>query len=238
MVLWQAAQAGTETLVGDLLQNSPEVDVNWVGPEMGDSAFHRACRFGHLGVVKLLLGWQETNLNLGNAGGGTAFNVACQEGHTRVVSLLLGDPRVDIAKMATRGCTPLYVACDLGETEVAAMLLDYPDIIHLNQGQLDNSTPLWIASQNGHLPIVRLLLASHVDVDTAVKSKFNSKTAAQHARNQPRVVKSPRESDESVILRQTNGPLIADLIDAYEANSVAVREQARRTPGTRGLLAL
>jgi len=52
--LWDACTSGNLDLVAQLV-NDPAVDVNWVGPDRGDTPLHRASRFGHLQVVEILL---------------------------------------------------------------------------------------------------------------------------------------------------------------------------------------
>ena len=50
--------AATATLNEDMEANPPKepgFNLNWVGPEKGDTPLHRACRFEHLGVVEFLL---------------------------------------------------------------------------------------------------------------------------------------------------------------------------------------
>ena len=95
--LWEAC-ADRNLSVVQLLSSDSAVNVNWIGPEKGDSPLHRACRFGHLQVVEILLLHSQVEVNIGNAGGGTPFYIACQEGHTDVVLLLLADLRIDINK--------------------------------------------------------------------------------------------------------------------------------------------
>ena len=80
----------------NLLINDPTVNLNWIGPEKGDTPLHRACRFGHVQVVKVLLEHPVIDVNAGNAGNvgrATPLNIASQEGHVEVVKLLLADTK-------------------------------------------------------------------------------------------------------------------------------------------------
>jgi len=79
------------------------------------------------------------------------------------------------------GATPFFVACDNGHKEVVSLLLADPRI-DPNRPTNDQSTPLWNASQDGHLVIVQHLLASGSEINTRTRSKFNNRTAAEHAR--------------------------------------------------------
>ena len=71
--------------------------------------------------------------------------------------------------------------------------------------------PLWIASQNGHLPIFQLILASGREIDTKTKSiagaaAWNNKTAAEMARFQGIRIKPEAESEKDHTRKKQNGP--------------------------------
>jgi len=107
--LWLACSAGDLEIVKELAGDMA-VDVNWVGEEKGDAPGHRACRFGHPEIVKVLLAHPAIEVNKGNKEGANLISPACQEGHKEVVSLLLADPRVDPNKVNKAGTTPFFVA--------------------------------------------------------------------------------------------------------------------------------
>ena len=52
--LWQACTDGDLEIVKELVDDSA-VDINWVGEDRLDTPLHRACRFGWLEIVKVLL---------------------------------------------------------------------------------------------------------------------------------------------------------------------------------------
>jgi len=93
--LWESSTSGHLDLV-KCLASDPGVNVNWIGPERGDTSLHRACRFGHLQVVEILIKHPMMDVNAGNVGKATSFNIACQEGFAEVVKLLMADTRVDL----------------------------------------------------------------------------------------------------------------------------------------------
>jgi len=158
--LWQACFDGDHALVEVLLLgNDSAVEVNWIGPEKGDTPLHRACRFGHLQVVEILLKNSSVDVNAGNAGNASSpFYIACQEGHKDMVSLLLGDMRIDLNKPNVNCCTPFYIACQNGHREVVLLLLA-DTRIDVNTRHTKGLTPCFIACQNGHKAVVSLLLA-------------------------------------------------------------------------------
>ena len=95
-------------------------------------------------------------------------------------------------------------------------------------------TPLWFASQSGHLPVVQLLFASGRDIDTKMKSVSNT-TAAQQARGMgDRVKKADDETEEDFQRKKKYCAAIADLIDSYEKDATRVRARLRRELGLPG----
>lgn len=231
--LWEAATKGNLQIVEELGED-PAVNVNWRDEDKGRTPFFRACAFGHLPVVTYLLGHPRVDPNLANLNEATPLLIACQEGHLAVVSLLLGDPRVDPNKFRSDGATPFFKACGSGHQAVVSLLLSDPRV-DPNRTEDDNSTPLWFASQEGQLPVVQVILASGREIDTESRSAHNGTTAAEHARRQPSVGLQEDETEADVQRRKTNGPLIADLIDAYDGDPAGVRRRLRCLPGIRDL---
>ena len=184
--------------------------------------------------MKYLLSLKGIDLNKPKNDGATAFFMACQDGHKEVVSLLLADPRIDPNKPKNTGVTPFSIACENGHKEVVSLLLADPKI-DPNKPRNDQGTPLWFASQNGHVVIVQHLLASEREIDTKMKSAYNNKTAAERARAMGARATKPADETEEVFQRsKTNGPLCADLIDAYEKDPAKVRSQLRMQLGLPG----
>ena len=100
------------------------------------------------------------------------------------------------------------------------------------------STPLWFASQDGHLFVVQLILASGREVDTKTKSiagtwGWSNKSAAEQARFQGIRDKMAHESEEDYTRKKRNGPLIAALIDSFDADPDATRQKLREIPDLR-----
>jgi len=199
----------------------------------GASPFYTACQEGHEEVVSLLLADPRTDLEEPNNNGATPFYMTCQEGHKEVVSLLLADPRIDSNKLMNDGATPFFMACQNGHEEVVSLLLLLAEPrIDPNKPLKNYISPLWIASQNGHLLVVKQLFASGIDIDTTIRSTFNNRTAAEHGkamgiRNKDQDIApvGTSETEEEYLTRKTNGPLCADLIDAYEKDPASVRSR-------------
>ena len=112
--------------------------------------------------------------------------------------------------------------------------------IDINKPENDQGTPLWIASQNGHLQVVQLIVALGREIDTKTKSiagtgGWNNKTAAENARIQEtRATPEEGESDEEHARGKQNGPLIATLLDWFDQNHQQVRTQLQSQVGLKG----
>ena len=85
--------------------------------ESGETSLLRACRNGHVDVIKLLL-VLGAEIDRADEGGVTPLLIACENGRVDVVRLLL-NKGADVDR-ATKNCvTPLYVACENGHLRPA-----------------------------------------------------------------------------------------------------------------------
>jgi hypothetical protein len=144
-----------------LLRAHPDLDVNWKD-EWGWTALHRACRTGHVKVVKLLLVHAAIGVNIQTEYGSTPFLLSCFNNHVSVVQLLLKDPRVNINLADHYGCAPLWRASSRGYLGVVALLIaSGRDLGDLNQkgsyGNNEDYTALEVARKNHHTEIGSLL---------------------------------------------------------------------------------
>jgi len=222
--------------VVEFLLKHPEVDVNKRQKE-GASAFLIACESGHEEVVSLLLADVRVDVNKSQNERCTPFFMACYNGHKEVVSLLLADSRINLNEPQINEATPFLIACERG-LEEAMLLLLADSRIDVNQPNHNQCTPLWFASMNGYLPLVQLLLVSGREIDTKTRSlpgtgTWNNKTAAEMARYQGTRAKIVAESDEIHNRKKQNGPLIAMLLDSFDADPTATRHHLRELPGIR-----
>ena len=233
--LWTAAEEGNLSLVKSLASDLA-INVNWNGPEKSDTPLHRACRFGHLEVVQLLLTLSTIDVNAGNKGNASPFSIACQEGHLEIVKVLLADLRVDVNHLTRDDFTPFSMACQNGHLEVITLLLG--DMrIDVRKPGADQCSPLWMASQFGHLPTVQLVLASGREVDTQIKSiagsdLWHNKTAAEVAREGLNLWFDD-DTEEEATRRKDKGPLIGGLLDSFDLDPVTTRHQLRQLPHIR-----
>ena len=163
---------------------------------------------------------------------------ACSSGHLDLVKHLASDPSVNVNWGDPKWQrTTFFMACENGNKEVVSLLLG--DMrIDINKSDNDQCTPLWFASQNGHLPVVQLILASGREVDTKTKSiagtaVSNNKTAAEMARFQGTRGKDHGESDNEFARKHQMGPFIAALLDSFDSDPATTRQQLWELPEIR-----
>ena len=164
--LWDACTEGNHALVELIFGRFQDANVNWVGPENGDTPLHRACRLGHLQVVEILLRHSQVNVNARNDKLATPLLVACQEGHVEVVKLLFAYPRVDVNLPQNGGYTPFFMACQSGYKAVVSLLLG-DSRIDVEKPANGGQTPFFAACYQGLTEVVSMLLADQrIDANT------------------------------------------------------------------------
>jgi len=212
-LLWDAASEGNVERLREILTTHPNLNLNHQDPELGRTAFFRACGFaGSLPVVEELLRYPQVDVQLPSKEGCTPFYIACQEGNEDIVRLLLRDPRVDPLQRRNGGFTPFYVACSHRHVGVVSMLLGDARI-DPNSPNDQGTSPLIFACLKGFGEVVEVLLASSRSIDT--ERRAHQITAAGWAR------------------RWGFGDL-ADLVEEYQKDPLSVRLQIRRKLGLDG----
>ena len=196
-----------------------------------------ACAFKHVEVVSLLLGDPRVFPDPADREGCTPLYLACQEGCVGAVRLLLDDSRVNVNRVSNAGTSPFNSACQEGHLGVVEVMLE--DLrVDVNRATDQGATPLYMAAQEGHLEIVRRILASGREVDTRRRMETedpveNGRNAAEWARLLGSIQKPEWMEDEIHERAKVLGPTIADLIEAYEKDSVMTRHRIRQLPHLR-----
>ncbi|KAJ7091786.1 ankyrin repeat-containing domain protein [Mycena epipterygia] len=122
------------------------------GAEFG-SALAAATEQGHLEIVCLLVK-MGADINAGRFN--SALQGACAGGHREIFNFLL-ENNADINAVGNRYGTAFQAACEVGRIEFVQRLLDLDADVDLGSWD-DGVNPLQVASCNGNIEIVRLLL--------------------------------------------------------------------------------
>ena len=144
-----------------------------------------ASHYGHLSIVNLLA-QSKADVNIPNNMGATALICACRSGHSKVVRSLLDHGAelnyIDTGELHT-AVTPLMAAAQHGHSPVVNLLIDHKVDVNYHH-PLTGWTALQLASMNGHLNVVRLLVEAGAADTNAVNN--NDQTACDVAALQAR----------------------------------------------------
>ena len=111
--------------VRDLLRAG--ANVNAQDDNDGVTALFIASQFGHVEVVRVLLGENNLDVNLQCPDGATALYIASQEGHVEVVRELLQHNQVDVNLQFTNGFTALDIALQQEHADVVLLLIEHKE---------------------------------------------------------------------------------------------------------------
>ena len=126
----------------------------------GRTALAFAARYGHTGIVRLLLD-NGANVNATNVNQ-TALSYAAEYGHDAIVKLLL-DKGADIDATEAFGWTALLHATDNGHEAAVKLLLEGGADIHAEEH--DGQNALSFAAEIGDVATIELLLDKGADID-------------------------------------------------------------------------
>ncbi|PUU73435.1 ankyrin repeat-containing domain protein, partial [Tuber borchii] len=172
-----AAAEGNVNIVKMLL-NDPRYK-NFRGLDNnGSPLLHASAKRGHSKVVKILLEHGRVDINQKDIWGSTPFGLAFFYRNADVITLLLKDPRVEVRahdsdidyrESPNIGESLLHHAARDGDCAVKvtrALLEDDKGRFNINQLDYQGRTPLHLASFNGGVNLMKLLVwKSQVDVN-------------------------------------------------------------------------
>jgi ankyrin repeat protein len=107
----------------------------------------------------------------------TALHLSAGRGHLDIVALLLERPEIQVNRGAT---TPLHLAVygkSSSNIDVVKLLLKHPKM-DVNKASKVGITPLYTASQHGHVLMVQALLAAGAEKNTTNDKGFTPLNAA------------------------------------------------------------
>lgn len=104
----------------------------------------------------------ERVLNMKNSNRLTPLMIACERNHQEIVQLLMEHNAIITVDSKER--SPLAIASFCGCLDVAEYLLSLEKFkAMLNEKDVNNCTPLWLAARTGNLKMVKLLLEAGAD---------------------------------------------------------------------------
>ena len=116
-----------------------------------------ACKGGHVGVVKELLGSGGDKVEVNRVFSGSALTNACDSGNMEILELLLNHPNIDVNQKIQQGSTVLHHVCYKNRLAQLKRLLQLPTL-NVNHQTDTGLTPLMVACQCGRPSIVHELM--------------------------------------------------------------------------------
>lgn len=159
----------------DVLHSAEQIDsfkeenIN-ICDKNGASSLFKACEFGHVNIVQLLIEKHHADINVCTEDGNSPLHVACEKGHDHIVQVLLKN-NAKIDSCAKDGSSPFYLACKNDRYSIVKLLLTKKADINLCK--TNGTSPLFIACENGNYSIAQLLLNEKADVTLKEADRAN-----------------------------------------------------------------
>ena len=128
----------------------------------GEAPLHLAAWYGHLEVVRTLLG-HSADLNAVDRDNVTPLHKASQSGHFDIVRLLI-QTGAEVNARDKFDRTPLHGASDWGKAEIVQLLIQYGADINARD-KWEGQTPLHRASDRGRAEVVQVLIQLGADIN-------------------------------------------------------------------------
>lgn len=194
-------RAGEAAIVARLLEAG--ADPNLADSDMGYTPLYFAAYYGDTRIVDKLLE-AGADPNLATKDGITPLHHAAGNRDTEIIDKLLeagADPNLADYKM---GYTALYYAVQNGDIELVEKLLKAG--ANPNCARIDGATPLFVAAQNDHREITRLLLENK-DFDlNGINSEFKSSIDSLHTFARKNNVEARMENIINIKQRSSSYP--------------------------------
>ncbi|RKP01046.1 hypothetical protein CXG81DRAFT_29841 [Caulochytrium protostelioides] len=202
-LLMLACQYATGNVVQCLMNLGPDVKA---ATRSGKTAISFAVTYGNLEAVRILLDFDEALVNQRDQGGSTILMWAAEnahankQGHT-IVELLLSRG-ANVQAVDNAGQTALdRIAVLNGHAPTAQLLIKHGGLLRLTPDRKQPMTTLMTAALNGHVQLVRCLLADY-DVPYAVANERGA-TALTYASSgdHTSVIKAIRDHMDKKVAR-------------------------------------
>jgi len=175
--LWRACERSCFEEIRQVLEQQPEVDVNWANSDCYDfTPLHIACTRGDAAAIAELLKHPKVDINRLDANDMTPFMLSCQVGRVKPLKVMLGDVRTNLNLFTPRGSTGLWYASCFGKLQaVMAIFASERDISLTIKGKHYDGrmlTPAGIAAVNKQHELARLLEQFEANPE---KTRYESK---------------------------------------------------------------
>lgn len=160
--LWLAAQAGKTAVVKYLLAHGAAVDLQ---NSRGESPLYIASMRGKAEAVKALIS-AGANVDLKALDNSTPLYAAVASGQPETTSILL-ESTAGLKVRTKDGCGLLCAAARSGVDDVLESLLVFKASLNLEERDANGHTPLYLASKEGHVGVVKQLLHKGAMTDAA-----------------------------------------------------------------------
>ncbi|XP_029456382.1 caskin-2 isoform X2 [Rhinatrema bivittatum] len=230
--LHHAALSGSPELISLLLETQAAIDIK---DSNGMRPLHYAAWQGKPEPVHLLLR-AAASVNMASTDGQIPLHLAAQYGHYEVSEMLLqhqSNPcHINKAKK-----TPLDLSCEFGRLKVVQLLLNSHLCVALLEGQAKDAsdpnytTPLHLASKNGHKEIIRQLLKAGIEINRQTKTGTALHEAALYGKTE--VVRLLLESGIDVNVRNTYNQTALDIVNQFTTShaSKEIKQLLREASG-------
>nr|XP_033816240.1 caskin-2 isoform X2 [Geotrypetes seraphini] len=230
--LHHAALSGNPELIALLLEMQAAVDIK---DSNGMRPLHYAAWQGNPEPVHLLLR-AAASVNMASADGQIPLHLSAQYGHYEVSEMLLqhqSNPcHINKAKK-----TPLDLSCEFGRLKVVQLLLNSHLCVALLEGQAKDAsdpnytTPLHLASKNGHKEIIRQLLKAGIEINKQTKTGTALHEAALYGKTE--VVRLLLDSGIDVNIRNTYNQTALDIVNQFTTShaSKEIKQLLREASG-------
>lgn len=152
-----AAFDGNVAFVRKLILDGMDIHIR---DNMGNTPMHLASQFGRSEVVRELILF-GANVSIKNNYGNTPLHIATSYGYIEVVKILLTN-KADVLICDDNDNSAIHYASLYGHVEIIKVLLAYKTEI-INVQNNNGCTPLILASLNGKLDAVKLLMDNRAD---------------------------------------------------------------------------
>lgn len=163
-----AAKSGDMVQAVELLEQYPELDINWRAPRGGFTALHMAVNNGYEDITQLLLNHPDVQVNARADRGFTPLIIASQATFHAPLKALLADSRVDVDLACDQGSTALWVQALKHNYESVQWTLVSGRIKDVKV-EVAGTTPLEIAREEKAENVVLVLEAYEKDPKDTVK---------------------------------------------------------------------